>query len=152
MNKVVVVLIALAAAAVPSAAWAFTAANADAEEVMNIEGRITDFQPVDLAAPGDSPGDMGIMRGDLLRDGKPSGKFQAYCVTVNGPEQSECSFTLALPDGQLSVRGGYGDGINGDDTVRETVIGGTGRYAFARGYDIGTETESGFKMELHLKL
>lgn len=151
MNRLTVVLIALAAAAVPTVAWAVSASGGSDEEVMNIEGRITDFQPVDVGAEGDSPGDLGVIRGDLFRDGEPSGHFQAFCVTVNGPQRSECAFTLALPDGQLSIRGGYGEGINGDDTVLESVVGGTGRYAFVRGYDVGEETEEGFRMELHLR-
>ena len=69
-------------------------------------------------------------------------------MTVSGPEQSECSFTLALPEGQLSIRGGYGEGINGNDKVLESVVGGTGRYAFVRGYDVGEDTEDGFRIKL----
>ena len=65
---------------------------------------------VDAAPPGDSPGDMGVISGELFAagGGKKVGLYQGTCVTVRPPDTSDCSFTLSLRKGQIKTAAGYG--------------------------------------------
>jgi hypothetical protein len=97
----------------------------------------------DVAPAGESPGDVGLISGKLLAPAtkRTVGHYQGYCIQVApATGNSECTFTLKLPAGQITVLGGYGKGINTEQVVHEAVIGGTGAYDAARGQTTGRET------------
>lgn len=122
-------------------AWAVIAVAQDGgTETINLSARITGFTPVDQAPEGDSPGDYGVLMGELSNGDKKVGQYQGFCVNITDPSNSQCTFTLVLPDGQIVLSPAYGD-FNGDDgRATEPITGGTGDYADARGYAVGEET------------
>lgn len=129
-------------AAVPATA---AIANSDAKTTRQIHVTMkqTAMHLADAAPSGDSPGDIGVISGDLLRPGSQAkvGSYQGTCVLIApATGNSECTFTLKLAGGQIDVLGGYGKGINAEGVVHEAVIGGTGEYSHARGQTTGRET------------
>jgi hypothetical protein len=132
--------------------WAIAAGANDGGRTFTLQLHQTAFHVVDQNPTGDSAGDSGVLAGDISRDGKPAGKYQGYCVQIDATGHSECSFTLALPAGQLAIASGYGPGVNGDDVVQDAIIGGTGAYSKARGYADGRETSDDTIVEtVHLE-
>ena len=61
-------------------------------------------------------------------------------MQIDANNHSQCTFSFALPEGQLVIAAGYGPGINGDDITQEPIVGGTGDTAKAGGYAEGRET------------
>jgi hypothetical protein len=61
-------------------------------------------------------------------------------VQIDGHGHSQCTFTFALPAGQVVIETGYSAGINGNKKTHEPIVGGTGKYSRARGYAPGEET------------
>lgn len=135
---------ALTVGVVAIAGLTFWVANGSAapakKKDFTLDAHQTSMQVVDQAPTGDSAGDFGVLAGDLNRDGQPAGHYQGYCVQIDTNGHSECTFTLALPEGQLQIVSGYGDGINGADVAQDPIVGGTGAYAKVRGYADGQET------------
>jgi hypothetical protein len=141
MKRAIVAVTAVVVLLVGLGAWAVASQTSPAAtKTFTLEGHQTAFQLVDQAPTGDSGGDMGVLAGDVSRDGKPVGKYQGYCVQIDADNHSQCTFTFALPEGQLVIVAGYGPGINGDDVTQEPIVGGTGDYAKARGHAEGRET------------
>jgi hypothetical protein len=133
----------VAAIAATGAITTFGNAGATTSRSVHVTMKQTSMKLVDAAPNGDSPGDVGIIAGDLLIPGghRKIGQYQGYCVLIApATVSSECTFTLKLPAGQITILGGYGKGINADTVVREAVIGGTGAYRDARGQTTGRET------------
>jgi hypothetical protein len=83
---------------------------------------------VDAGAKGDSPGDAVFFRETILRDGRKAGGSEIMCVVV-GRDAGRCSGTLRLQGGTLEASGGTHFG----GRFSLPVVGGTGRYAGARG-------------------
>jgi hypothetical protein len=132
-------------AVIPATAAIATSGNAGAStnRAVHVTMKQTAMKLVDAAPTGDSSGDVGIISGDLLapQGQRKTGRYQGYCVLVApATGNSECTFTLKLPAGQITILGGYGKGINTDTDVHEAVIGGTGAYRDARGQTTGRET------------
>jgi hypothetical protein len=95
---------------------------------------------------------MGVLAGTLSEHGKHVGRYQGYCVQIDGNGHSQCTFTLALPAGQVVIETGYGAGVNGNKTTHEPIVGGTGTYSTARGFAVGQETgRTTIKEVLHLQ-
>jgi hypothetical protein len=90
------------------------------------------FHAVDQPPRGNSVGDGQIFGGKLIGQGHPRGRLQAYCVVIS-PTNQECSFTYALPGGQLAALVGYGRGLSGNHSSRDPIVGGSGAYSGARG-------------------
>jgi hypothetical protein len=90
------------------------------------------FHGVDQPPRGNSVGDAQIFGGKLIGHGHPRGRLQAYCVVISRTNQ-ECSFTYALPGGQLASLVGYGRGLSGNHSSRDPIVGGSGTYSGARG-------------------
>jgi len=90
------------------------------------------YTNIDVDPPGPSPGDMQVFQGDIVdtTTRKLVGHDSGWCVrTWTSKQLSECSFTLTIADGQISVQGP-------SDRHGETVLavtGGTGKYSGARG-------------------
>ena len=139
------VAVATAAAAVVTSLtfWAVRSSAQDGKGNVTLDLRQTAEHVVDQAPPGDSAGDTAVLTGDLLRDGKKAGQYQGYCVYITSGANSQCTFTLALPDGQLVLATGYGT-FNGETPPsRDPIVGGSGAYSKARGYAEGRENDQG---------
>jgi hypothetical protein len=86
--------------------------------------------PVDLGAPGDSPGDMFVFDQPLLNEARePIGSNSGYCIRTLPGQFSECQWTLTLADGSITVAGREAE----QGTSLVPIIGGTGVYQGVRG-------------------
>jgi len=138
---------AAAAAATAAAAIATVSASgqssttASPATIQLIEKK-TSFKLVDHGRKGESAGDYGLVSGELLStDRKRVGRFLGTCFVFKpSAGQTQCSFALSLPDGQIITQAGYGSGFNGSKTVHEAVVGGTRAYKDARGEVVSEET------------
>jgi allene oxide cyclase len=83
----------------------------------------------DIGEKGDSVGDILTFNNAVLENGKPAGRDNGWCVRTVVGKVWECSWTVTLADGQISVTGPFND--TGDSVL--TVIGGTGNYAGSHG-------------------
>src|ERR1700691_4076576 len=124
MNRITLLLasaLALAVVAAPASA---------AERIEVVEQALTDAT-LDLGAKGDSVGDL-LTWGNPIFDAANKtqiGTDQGYCVRVVVGKSWECTWTTLLKDGQIMVEGPFYD----DKDSVFTIIGGTGKYAGARG-------------------
>lgn len=118
--------------------FAGAVASAQATETLSFieRGSRADGSPswtnIDLDKPGASPGDMMVFQSDIVDSTtkKLVGHNSGWCVrTWTSKELSECTFTLTLADGEISVQG---PGARHGETVL-AVTGGTGKYSGARG-------------------
>jgi allene oxide cyclase len=111
----------LALAAVPASS---------AERIEVVERALTDAT-LDLGKKGDSVGDL-LTWGNPIYDADNKlqiGTDQGYCVRVVVGKSWECTWTNLLKDGQIMVEGPFYD----DKDSLFAIIGGTGKYAGARG-------------------
>jgi hypothetical protein len=138
---------AVAAIAAAASALAVTAngqpAPAPGPATLHVIEKKTSFTLVDTGRKGESRGDLGVLAGNLLdaADGHKIGRFQGVCVVIKpAAGNTQCTFTLSLPDGQITTQAGYGAGFNGNKVVHEAVVGGTDSYSDARGQVISEET------------
>jgi hypothetical protein len=139
-------LAALAAAGTTVAVVAVSAAGqspgtAGAKTIQVVEKR-TSFKLVDNGRKGESAGDIGLLDGNLLANSgdKKIGRYQGVCTVLKPASgQTQCTFTLSLPDGQITSQAGYGPGFNGNKVVHEAVVGGTHAYSDARGEVVAEE-------------
>ena len=111
------------------AALVFTSALAG-EKIQLVERALTDAT-LDLGAKGDSVGDIMTWANPVFDAANKTqvGTDQGFCIRVLVGKLWECTWTTMLKDGQISVEGPFKD--EGDSVV--TVIGGTGKYAGAKG-------------------
>jgi hypothetical protein len=123
MNRLTLLLASALVLPVPVATWA-------AERIEVVERALTDAT-LDLGAKGDSLGDLLTWANPVFDAGNKTqlGTDQGYCVRVVVGKSWECSWTLFLKNGQISVEGPFFD----DKDSVLAVIGGTGKYAGARG-------------------
>ena len=124
----------------------------DRKDAMTLDLRQTTEHVVDQAPKGDSAGDTAVLAGDVMRDGQKAGDYQGYCVYITSGANSQCMFSLGLPDGQLVLAVGYGK-FNGETPPsRDPIVGGSGAYSTARGYAEGGESPGGgIRYVLHLE-
>lgn len=85
----------------------------------------------DTGAKGDSVGDLLTFANEIFdeKDAKKVGSDTGWCIRTVAGKAWECSWTLSLADGQITVAGPFLDA--GDSVL--VVTGGTGKYAGARG-------------------
>jgi hypothetical protein len=103
---------------------------AAAERIEVVERALTDAT-LDLGAKGDSVGDL-LTWGNPIFDAANKtqiGTDQGYCVRVVVGKSWECTWTNLFKDGQIMVEGPFYD----DKDSIFAIIGGTGKYAGARG-------------------
>ncbi|GAC1304408.1 MAG: hypothetical protein NVSMB10_07380 [Steroidobacteraceae bacterium] len=107
------------------------AATASAAEHLKIVERPLGETTVDLAAKGDSVGDMLVFANGVFdADNKNSvGSDQGYCIRTVVGKSWECFMTITLKAGQITLEGPFSDA--GDSLL--AVTGGTGKYAGAKG-------------------
>jgi hypothetical protein len=101
-----------------------------AERIEVIEHADTDAT-LDLGAQGDSVGDLLTWANPIFDAANKTqiGTDQGYCVRVVVGKSWECTWTTLLKGGQIMVEGPFYD----DKDSLLTIIGGTGKYAGARG-------------------
>ncbi len=101
-----------------------------AERLEVVERALTDAT-LDLGAKGDSVGDLLTWSNPIFdaADKNQIGTDQGYCVRVLVGKSWECTWTTLLKDGQIMVEGPFYD----DKDSLFTIIGGTGKFAGARG-------------------
>ena len=143
---------AAGAGALMSLAWGVGADAQDRKGSTTFDLRQTLEHVVDQGPTGDSPGDMAVIAGDLVQGAETAGQYQGYCVYITSGANSQCTFTLALPKGQLVISTGYGT-FNGEaPPSRDPIVGGSGAYSRARGYAEGGESEQGgLRYTLHVQ-
>jgi allene oxide cyclase len=117
-------------------------ASAQAAQTIRLDFKMTSARRVDSAPKGMSVGDYGVVGGRLFAAGtsRQVGQYQGICFMTAAKNGSECTFTLALADGQITTMAAYGAGFNGNKVVHDAIIGGTGAYRTARGEVLGEET------------
>jgi hypothetical protein len=114
---------------VPAAAQLLGCSSAHAEEPNTLttiaDARSGIAQPVDLGAPGDSPGDMFVFDQPLLNEALQNiGSNSGYCVRTLPGQFSECQWTLTMTNGTITVAGREAE----VGTSHIPIIGGTGDY------------------------
>ena len=151
MRRTIVAGVAGGTLAASLIVWAVQSNADDGKAAMTLDLHQTAERIVDQAPAGDSPGDMAVLAGEMQRDGKPAGQYQGYCIYITSGANSQCTFTLALADGQLVLSTGYG-AFNGDTPPsRDPIVGGSGAYSTARGYAAGEESDEGIRYRVHLR-
>jgi allene oxide cyclase len=106
-------------------------ASASAGEVVSVVERADTDAVTDTGAKGDSVGDVLTFANPVFDKANQTkvGTDQGYCVRTAVGKAWECTWTLSLKDGQLTVAGPFLDA--GDSVL--AITGGTGKYAAARG-------------------
>ncbi len=106
-------------------------APAFSRETIKVVERPVGETTVDLAAKGDSVGDMLVFANGIFDAANKTqiGTDQGYCVRTIVGKSWECIWTITLKAGQITVEGPFLD--EGDSLF--AVTGGTGKYAGAKG-------------------
>jgi hypothetical protein len=109
------------------------------------------YTPVNVGAPGLSPGDGYVLAGHVTRHGAADGLSTAQCTytITTGPVLRVCTVDYALHNGLITTSG-YIDGPGKSTPVTLIVNGGTGAFAGARGYGQLQPTPAGSIVTLHL--
>ena len=107
------------------------AAPAFAGEQLKVVERPVGETTIDLAAKGDSVGDMLVFANGVYDAANKTqiGSDQGYCIRTIVGKSWECFWTLTLKEGQITVEGPFFD--EGDSLL--VVTGGSGKYAGAKG-------------------
>src|ERR1700674_5080106 len=110
---------------------AVLAAPTFAAEQIKVVERPVGETTIDLAAKGDSVGDMLVFANNVFDAANKVqvGTDQGYCIRTVVGKSWECFWTLTLKAGQITVEGPFLD--VGDSLF--VVTGGTGKYAGAKG-------------------
>ncbi len=101
-------------------------------QTLTVVERATSDTVVDLAAPGDSIGDLLAFGNDIF-DGSNTNKIgrdEGSCIRSNPGLAWECTWTTIVPGGSLTVQGPFYDDLRDSEVA---ITGGTGRYWNARG-------------------
>ena len=105
-------------------------ASAHAETIKLVERATTDVV-TDIGASGDSAGDLLTFANEIYDDknAKLVGSDNGWCIRTAVGRAWECTWTLSLATGQITVQGPFLDA--GDSVL--AVTGGTGKYATTKG-------------------
>jgi len=106
------------------------AASANAETLKLVERATTDAV-TDIGASGDSAGDLLTFANEIYdeQNAKLVGSDNGWCIRTAVGRAWECTWTLSLATGQITVQGPFLDA--GDSVL--AITGGTGRYATTKG-------------------
>jgi allene oxide cyclase len=107
------------------------AAPAFAAEQIKVVERPVGETTIDLAAKGDSVGDMLVFANKVFDAANKVqvGSDQGYCIRTVVGKSWECFWTLTLTAGQITVEGPFAE--TGDSLL--AITGGTGKYVGAKG-------------------
>jgi hypothetical protein len=110
---------------------ALASAAAFAATTITVVERATTDAVTDTGAKGDSVGDVLTFTNEVYDASNRNkvGTDQGFCLRTAVGKSWECTWTLTLADGQITVEGPFFD--QGDSTL--AITGGTGKYAGARG-------------------
>jgi hypothetical protein len=125
-------LLMLGAAAATPAAWA--SPGRDGRLTIRLYEKPLTEHFTDLGAKGPGAGDTDVTTYALYsspRSAKPTGHAEAVCTLV-GPQAASCISTIYLPNGKIVGGAAFHFRGNGG-SEHLAVLGGTGRYAGARG-------------------
>ncbi|MBT2393582.1 hypothetical protein J7E87_30260 [Streptomyces sp. ISL-1] len=101
--------------------------------VIQLVGKQTQIEDLDLGKQGISLGDQRIIAEDLYRDGKKVGDHSVICTYIHvNPGKLQCVGTFALPGGQFSSQALLH--LPAPSFVDVAITGGTGDYRNAQGY------------------
>ncbi|MGX1975078.1 allene oxide cyclase barrel-like domain-containing protein [Streptomyces kronopolitis] len=117
------------------------------EEVFQLTAQQTQGTFVDVdGSSGPSLGDEFVVSGNLLRGSTAVGTYSEICtLTRTAPADEfdlQCAADLALPQGQLTLQGGFTVTSAGPGDIDLAITGGTGRYRTAHGTVHGVATSS----------
>ncbi|WP_409467990.1 allene oxide cyclase barrel-like domain-containing protein [Streptomyces sp. HC307] len=119
--------------------------------VIQLVGKQTQIEDIDLGKEGVGLGDQRVVAEDLYRDGKKVGDHSVICTTVHvNPGQLQCVGTFALPGGQFTSQALLH--LPAPSSVDVAITGGTGDYRNTQGYIRTTpagETER--QLTVHIK-
>lgn len=130
------------AAVLTAGLWAVTDGASAARDREHLTFFIRDTKQaiVDSPPKGSSQGDLFAFHGvvQVHKGGRQSGRFGGACVqldkTRGAPSDSSCSVDYVLPGGQLHTElFGANDLLLSGRPVPFAILGGTGKYAGARG-------------------
>src|SRR3954447_9825754 len=124
-----------------------TAASARRGETFHLVAKDGKVTSIDLGAKGFGVGDEYVLSDVLYRDGRRVRRDAATCTVVTAEGDSICDLVLVLPEGPLMVHGLL---PASPGTIRLAVLGGTGRYATARGDVVLTQKESSWDLTVRL--
>jgi hypothetical protein len=113
---------------------------------LHTTARLTFGHSVDLGVHGPSAGDITTFGGRLVGPDL-KGRYQAYCVNITRTSQ-QCSETVIVPGGHIAALAVYGSGSK----ALTPIVGGSGRYAGARGDMAEREVNGGKEVRLVLQL
>ena len=115
---------ALKCVAIGALAAAAVSAPAFAQNFSFVE-RATSDTVVDVGEKGDSAGDILTFANDIYDETNTNkvGTDSGYCVRIVPGQAWDCSFSVALSDGQIMLSGPFLDGK--DSTM--SIVGGTGQ-------------------------
>jgi hypothetical protein len=140
------VLTAAAGAAAIASTSAYPAGATSSGDDFHTTAKLTFAHNVDVAPHGPSAGDSTTFGGRLIGPDL-KGRYQAYCVNVTRTSQ-QCSEAIISPGGQIAAQAVYGAG----GTALTPIVGGSGRYASARGDMAEREVDNGREVRLVLHL
>ena len=85
----------------------------------------------DHGATGDSVGDVLVFNNEVYDEANktPLGRDSGFCIRTITGKAWECTWTVTLSDGMITVQGTF---LDGQDSVL-VVTGGTGAFAMANG-------------------
>lgn len=102
-------------------------------EVIQLVGKQTQIEDLDLGKEGISLGDQRVIAEDLYRDGEKVGDHSVICTYVHlNPGRLQCVGTFALPEGQFTSQALLH--LPAPSSVDVAITGGTGDYRNAQGY------------------
>jgi hypothetical protein len=152
MTRKIVCSVALAAVA---CALAPTAASATAKRsVLRLASTPPTITTIDVGPAGKSPGDLYVVAADVMtRSGRFVGRLRGTQVSIaieDGAETVQAHLTFAFRDGSQISIDGIGQfpldakpGLLVDRPYRRPIVGGSGRYAGARGELVSVQRADG---------
>jgi allene oxide cyclase len=111
--------------------FALTGVSPAAAHSMTFVERATSDAVLDLGAKDDSAGDVLTFANEMFDAGntKKMGSNQGWCMRIVAGKSWECTMTVMLDRGQLTVQGPF---LDGQDSVW-AITGGTGKYLRTHG-------------------
>ena len=118
--------------------------DSEGRSTLTVMTKTRELEVLDLGAQGATRGDMRVVNAPIYNEsGKHKvGRLDQYCVTTDPADEpsekahmAECTDTLTLPGGEISVQGvrSYPKLSGLPSRGVEAISGGTGKYAGVRG-------------------
>jgi hypothetical protein len=149
MKRTALIVMALAGVGAVALTSAASGGRQPAAVTLHAHSKVEHAQVVDNAPQGRSAGDVLVFTEQLLDTrGRKIGSDAATC-TYLFDQRSQCTGTYVLSGGQLMVQL-IQPGPTG--TYTQAIVGGTGRYARARGVVVVDQQSSGDRFTFRIRL